>query len=513
MSNTTLDVPEQPEPAPARPTGPGAKASRSLLDPTIMKAAAVDSFRKLAPRLMVRNPVMFVVWVGSIVTTIFFVRDVFDGDTSGAENLFAGLVAAWLWFTVLFANFAEAVAEGRGKAQADTLRKARSETVANRRRPDGSLEPVPSSQLDVDDVVVVTAGEMIPSDGEIIEGIASVDESAITGESAPVIRESGGDRSAVTGGTRVLSDQIVVRITARPGRDVPRPHDLAGRGRQPAEDAQRDRPQHPAGRPHHHLPAGHGHAAALRHLLGGRADGDHADRPARVPDPDDDRRPAVGHRHRRHGPAGAAQRAGHVRPGRRGGGRLLDAAARQDRHDHARQPPGRRVPAAGRRRRRAAGRRGPARQPGRRDARGPVDRRAGQGALRRARARGRARHAGAVHRPDPHERARRRRDVGAEGCGRVGAPVGGRAGRQGARRPRRPRRGCGHRGRHAAGRRRGSHRRHWRRRCGRRGWWRWGRHRRRRRCRGARRRPPQGRRQAGHARSASTSSAPWASAR
>ncbi len=219
MSNATLDVPEQPEPGPppVHATRPGAKASRSLLDPTIVRAAAVDSLRKLDPRLMVRNPVMFVVWVGSIVTTIFFVRDLFEGDTSGDENLFAGLVAAWLWFTVLFANFAEAVAEGRGKAQADTLRKARSDTVANRRRPDGSLEPVPSSQLGVDDVVVVTAGEMIPSDGEIIEGIASVDESAITGESAPVIRESGGDRSAVTGGTRVLSDQILVRITARPG--------------------------------------------------------------------------------------------------------------------------------------------------------------------------------------------------------------------------------------------------------------------------------------------------------
>ncbi len=219
MSNATLDVPEQPEPgpAPSRSGGPGAKASRSLLDPTIMKGAAVDSVRKLAPRLMVRNPVMFVVWVGSIATTILFVRDLIEGDTSGKENLFAGLVAAWLWFTVLFANFAEAVAEGRGKAQADTLRKARSDTVANRRRADGSLEPVPSSQLGVDDVVVVTAGEMIPSDGEIIEGIASVDESAITGESAPVIRESGGDRSAVTGGTRVLSDQILVRITARPG--------------------------------------------------------------------------------------------------------------------------------------------------------------------------------------------------------------------------------------------------------------------------------------------------------
>src|SRR5688500_15675222 len=180
MSNTTVDVPErQPEP-PARGARIGAKATRSLFDPAIMRAAAGDSFGKLDPRLMVRNPVMFVVWVGSIVTTIFFVRDLAEGDTSGQENVFAGLVAAWLWFTVLFANFAEAVAEGRGNAQAATLRKARTDTVANRRRPDGALEPVPSSQLGVDDVVVVTAGEMIPSDGEIIEGIASVDESAIT---------------------------------------------------------------------------------------------------------------------------------------------------------------------------------------------------------------------------------------------------------------------------------------------------------------------------------------------
>ncbi len=193
----------------------GAKATASLFDPTIMKQAVGDSFGKLTPRLAVRNPVMFVVWVGSIVTTVLFFRDI--GDATANENVFAGLVAAWLWFTVLFANFAEAVAEGRGKAQADTLRKARSETVANRRLADGSVEPVPSSQLGVDDVVVVNAGEMIPSDGEIIAGIASVDESAITGESAPVIRESGGDRSAVTGGTRVLSDQIVVRITARAG--------------------------------------------------------------------------------------------------------------------------------------------------------------------------------------------------------------------------------------------------------------------------------------------------------
>src|SRR5262245_37352091 len=205
---TDIDTDTSPEPeAPA--TGSKARAKKaSLFDRTIIRQATVDSFRKLHPRLMVRNPVMFVVWVGSILTTILWIRD---------PSVFAGLVALWLWFTVLFANFAEAVAEGRGKAQADTLRKARSDTTAHKRLDDGTLLPVPSSQLAVDDVVVVNAGEMIPSDGEIIAGIASVDESAITGESAPVIRESGGDRSAVTGGTRVLSDQIIVRITAKPG--------------------------------------------------------------------------------------------------------------------------------------------------------------------------------------------------------------------------------------------------------------------------------------------------------
>jgi potassium-transporting ATPase ATP-binding subunit len=169
---------------------------RALFDPAIVRQAALDSVVKLDPRHMVRNPVMFTVEVGSVLVTILWLRDL---------TRFAGLVAAWLWFTVLFANFAEAMAEGRGKAQ------------ANRRRPDGTIEQVASSQLDVGDECVVTAGEMIPSDGEVIEGIASVDESAITGESAPVIRESGGDRSAVTGGTRVLSDEIVVRITARAG--------------------------------------------------------------------------------------------------------------------------------------------------------------------------------------------------------------------------------------------------------------------------------------------------------
>ncbi|HET7855238.1 MAG TPA: potassium-transporting ATPase subunit KdpB [Gaiellaceae bacterium] len=180
---------------------------RSLLDRAILGRAARDSVLKLDPRRMARNPVMFVVEIGSVLVTALAVAD---------PSVFAWLVAAWLWFTVLFANFAEAVAEGRGKAQAEELRKTRAETIAHRRR-DGAMEDVPSSQLRVEDEVVVSAGEVIPADGTVIEGIASVDESAITGESAPVIRESGGDRSAVTGGTRVLSDQIVVRVTAQPG--------------------------------------------------------------------------------------------------------------------------------------------------------------------------------------------------------------------------------------------------------------------------------------------------------
>jgi K+-transporting ATPase ATPase B chain len=188
---------------------------RSLLDRDILARASIDSLRKLDPRLMIGNPVMFVVEIGSVLVTVLFLVHLDDSSTQ--QNLFAGLVAAWLWFTVLFANFAAAIAEGRGKAQAEELRKTRAETVAHRRRADGSVEDVPSSALRVGDEVVVSAGEIIPGDGTVIEGIASVDESAITGESAPVIRESGGDRSAVTGGTRVLSDQIVVRVTAEPG--------------------------------------------------------------------------------------------------------------------------------------------------------------------------------------------------------------------------------------------------------------------------------------------------------
>ena len=190
------------------------KPKVSTFDRTLMRGAIVDSFKKLDPRVLAKNPVMFVVGVGSVLTTILVVRDVVG--TPASPIWFSIAITLWLWFTVLFANFAEAVAEGRGKAQADTLRKMRQETTA-RRLTDGVEESVSASQLRKGDLVVVEANQMIPGDGEIVEGIASVDESAITGESAPVIRESGGDRSSVTGGTRVLSDRIVVRIGANPG--------------------------------------------------------------------------------------------------------------------------------------------------------------------------------------------------------------------------------------------------------------------------------------------------------
>jgi len=185
----------------------------SLLDRQIMIPALIESITKLDPRWQARNPVMFVVEVGSVITTIIFIAGLSRGAT---DSLFVGQITVWLWFTLIFANFAEALAEGRGKAQADTLRRARTDTIA-RRLVDGREERVPSSQLRKGDTVVIEAGDLIPSDGTIVEGIASVDESAITGESAPVIREAGGDRSAVTGGTRVLSDRIVVEVTANPG--------------------------------------------------------------------------------------------------------------------------------------------------------------------------------------------------------------------------------------------------------------------------------------------------------
>ncbi|MUT90273.1 potassium-transporting ATPase subunit KdpB [Streptomyces sp. Z38] len=193
------------------PTGhkaPEGRVGAGLFDPGQLVRSLPDAFRKLDPRVMVKSPVMFVVWIGSVLTTVFSFTD--PGDW------FGWTISAWLWLTVIFANLAEAVAEGRGKAQADTLRKAKTHTVARRLVGDHE-ELVPGTGLRIGDLVVCEAGDVVPGDGDVVEGVASVDESAITGESAPVIRESGGDRSAVTGGTKVLSDRIVVRITAKPG--------------------------------------------------------------------------------------------------------------------------------------------------------------------------------------------------------------------------------------------------------------------------------------------------------
>ena len=188
----------------------------SVTDPDLLIPAIGQSFVKLDPRTMARNPVMFIVEIGAVMTTYGFIAGLVGG---GTDNSFVGQIALWLWFTVLFANFAEAIAEGRGKAQAQALRRTRTETIA--RKLDGGIggkeTPVPAIDLRKGDIVVCEAGDVIPSDGTIVEGIASVDESAITGESAPVIREAGGDRSAVTGGTRVLSDRIVIEITQNPG--------------------------------------------------------------------------------------------------------------------------------------------------------------------------------------------------------------------------------------------------------------------------------------------------------
>jgi potassium-transporting ATPase ATP-binding subunit len=195
-------------PAESRPPKVRTRQTSPLFEPSILRRAIGEAFVKLDPRKMARIPVMFVVEIGSVITSVeFFAR----------PNLFVGLVTLWLWATVLFANFAEAVAEGRGKAQADTLRRSRKETFAQLLKPDGTIQEIPSAQLRSGDVAVVTAGQIIPGDGDVVQGMAVVDESAITGESAPVIRESGGDRSAVTGGTVVLSDRIVVQITSNPG--------------------------------------------------------------------------------------------------------------------------------------------------------------------------------------------------------------------------------------------------------------------------------------------------------
>src|SRR3954454_5689975 len=193
-----------------------AARSASIFSRDIVMAAVRDAFPKLDPREQIRNPVMFIVEIGSVITSGIFLLNVARGDTDGLW--FVAAIAVWLWLTALFANFAEAIAESRGKAQAETLRAARTTTLANRRTASGELEQVQAPELRRGDVVVVVAGEVIPADGAILEGVGSVDESAITGESAPVIREAGGDRSAVTGGTRLLSDRLVIEVTQEPGK-------------------------------------------------------------------------------------------------------------------------------------------------------------------------------------------------------------------------------------------------------------------------------------------------------
>ncbi|MGN6430230.1 MAG: potassium-transporting ATPase subunit KdpB [Gaiellaceae bacterium] len=208
---TTVERPQTVEPAPAT------RARRaSLFSRELVLAAIRDSFPKLDPRHQLKNPVMFIVELGSVITTVIFFKELMQGHYG--QLWFVGTIAIWLWLTVIFANFAEAIAEGRGKAQADALRATRTTTVAHRRTDTGGMEDVPAPDLQRGDVVVISAGEIIPADGEVIEGVGSVDESAITGESAPVIRESGGDRSAVTGGTKLLSDQLVVLVTQEPGQ-------------------------------------------------------------------------------------------------------------------------------------------------------------------------------------------------------------------------------------------------------------------------------------------------------
>jgi len=188
------------------------RSKRNLFDKAIIKQAVIDSFKKLNPKYLVKNPVMFMVAVGAALSTLFFLKNIFLGNFSG----FTFQIIIWLWFTVIFANFAEAVAEGRGKAQSESLRKTRTQTIA-RKLVDNLEVRVSAADLRMDDLVVCETGDLIPSDGEVIEGVASIDESALTGESAPVIRESGGDRSVVTGGTKVISDRIIIRITANPG--------------------------------------------------------------------------------------------------------------------------------------------------------------------------------------------------------------------------------------------------------------------------------------------------------
>jgi K+-transporting ATPase ATPase B chain len=312
------------------------KKASALFDPSIVFPAIKESFRKLDPRHQIRNPVMFVVEIGSILTTGLWLQSF--GGHGEAPGRFILAIALWLWFTVVFANFAEAMAEGRGKAQAANLRKARQDTPAKKlikgKRGEKPVS-VSASSLRKGDVVYAEAGDTIPVDGEIIDGVASVNEAAITGESAPVIRESGGDRSAVTGGTTVLSDWLVIRVTANPGET------FLDRMISMVEGAKRQKTPNEialnillagmtiiflfATGDDDHLSVCDGDALAVLHLQrldGGTWKPDHrhgACRPSGLFDSDDDWRFIAGHRYRGHGPHDPGQRHRHVRP--RGGSR------------------------------------------------------------------------------------------------------------------------------------------------------------------------------------------------
>ena len=368
---------------------------------------------------MIKNPVMFVVEIGAALTTVLLVRDLAGGGSGIGFEL---QITLWLWATVLFANLAEAMAEGRGKAQADTLRKARTETVANRLTAGGQ---------DRDGAGGVAAhGRRRAGQGRRVHPVRRRDRRGrrVGGRIGDHRRVGAGHprgRRRSLGGHRrharaVGLDQGQGHGRSRP--DVPRSHDRARRRRRAAEDAERDRAQHPAGRADDRVPDGGRHAAAVCRLLRRAAVGVRAGVAAGLPDPDDDRRPAVGDRHRRHGPADSAQRAGDVGPRGRSGRRRPHAAARQDRHDHARQPPGQRVHSAARRHRSGAGRRRAAGLAGGRNAGGPLDRRAGQAEVQPPRPRTGGARGGlrAVHRADPHVGRRLRRTRDPQGRGRFG---------------------------------------------------------------------------------------------
>ena len=393
----------------------------ALTDPKIVWPAIGSAFAKLDPRAMMKNPVMFVVEVVAALTTVIFIRE----WLSGSEHLgFTFQIIVWLWITVLFANFAEAVAEGRGKAQAASLRQTREETKA-KLIVDGKdlVVPTPAGELKPGQVVLVEAGDLIPSDGEVIEGVASVNEAAITGKSAPVIREV--RRRQVCRDRRHARGLRLAQGAhhRRPRLDLPRPHDQAGRGRRAPEDAERDRAQYPARRHDADLRLRHGDDPKLRRLCR-RHDLNRCRRGAvRHSHSDDHRCAPVGHRHRRHGPASPLQRARHVRPRRRSGRRRRYASARQDRHHHPRQPAGDSLRPRERREREGISGRSTACFARRRDAGRPLDRSAGQGEIRHPRPRHQRarRQVYPLHRAEPDERRRDQRHVDPQGRDRRGA--------------------------------------------------------------------------------------------